>query len=55
LAAIRGGSAIVLVVITPDDAIVAARILDDFVKPASQFVRFLAFTIECRDRFLVLV
>ena len=48
-----GDSAIVVVAIMPDDTIVAARILDDFVKPAIQFVRFRAFTIECGDRFLV--
>ena len=40
--------------ILSDDAIVATRIGDDFLMPTTEFVRFLAFTIERSDRFLVL-
>jgi hypothetical protein len=47
-------STIVVVVILSNDAIVATRIGHGFLMPATEFVRFLAFTIEGGDRFLVL-
>lgn len=47
-------SAIVIVLIPSNDAIVATRIGHDFTISTMVFVGFLALTIERSDRFLVL-
>jgi uncharacterized protein (DUF2062 family) len=54
-AGLNAGSPIAIVVFLRDQAIVAARLADDFVVLPVKFVHFRTLAIEGRDRFFVLV